>query len=114
MKDARSTTSRFALALALGSALAVTTAGVSRAADAELTVFDWSGYEDPNFHPAYTDKHGDSPTFAFFADEDEAFAKLMSGFRTDLAHPCSQSVVKWRDAGLLQPIDPSRSRAGMT
>lgn len=78
------------------------------AADSELTIFEWSGYEDPNFHPKYTEKHGDSPTFTFFGDEDEAFEKLRAGFKTDLAHPCSQSVVKWREAGLLQPLDTSK------
>jgi spermidine/putrescine-binding protein len=78
------------------------------AEDGELTVFDWSGYEDPGFHEAYTGKHGDSPTFAYFADEEEAFQKLRSGFKADVAHPCSQSVVRWRDANLLEPIDTSR------
>jgi spermidine/putrescine transport system substrate-binding protein len=80
----------------------------ARAADAGLTIFDWSGYEAPQFHPAYTAKHGDEPTFTFFGDEDEAFEKLRAGFKVDLSHPCSQSVVKWREAGLLEPIDPSR------
>jgi spermidine/putrescine transport system substrate-binding protein len=78
------------------------------AADAELTVFDWAGYEDPEFFTAFTDKHGDAPTFAFFGDEEEAFQKLRSGFRADAAHPCSQSVPKWIEAGLLEPLDPSR------
>ncbi|MEM5474248.1 extracellular solute-binding protein [Hoeflea sp. AS60] len=78
------------------------------AADGELTVFDWAGYEDPAFHPAYVEKNGDSPTFAFFGDEEEAFQKLRTGFRADVGHPCSQSVVKWRDAGLLKPLDTSR------
>lgn len=78
------------------------------AADSDLTVFDWSGYEDPAFHPAYVKKNGDSPVFAFFGDEEEAFQKLRTGFTADLAHPCSQSVVKWRDAGLLKPLDTSR------
>jgi spermidine/putrescine-binding protein len=74
----------------------------------DLIVFDWSGYEDPAFHPAYVARHGGSPEFAFFADEDEAFEKLRAGFRADVAHPCSQSVVKWREAGLIRPIDPAR------
>ena len=47
-------------------------------------------------------------TFAFFGDEEEAFQKLRTGFKADVAHPCSQSVVKWRDAGLLKPLDTSR------
>ena len=71
-------------------------------------MFDWSGYEDPSFHPKYVEKHGDLPTFAFFGDEDEAFEKVRSGFKADLGHPCSQSVVKWREAGLLQPLDTSK------
>ena len=49
-----------------------------------------------------------TPTFTFFGDEDEAFEKLRAGFKADLAHPCSQSVVKWREAGLLQPLDTSK------
>ncbi|TIO38205.1 MAG: polyamine ABC transporter substrate-binding protein, partial [Mesorhizobium sp.] len=76
--------------------------------DKDLIVFDWSGYEDPSFHGKYVEKDGDSPTFAFFGDEDEAFEKIRSGFKADLGHPCSQSVVKWREAGLLQPLDTSK------
>lgn len=80
----------------------------TEAADSELVIFDWSGYDDPSFFPGYIEKHGDSPTFAFFADEEEAFQKLRQGFRADIGHPCSQSVVKWRDGGLLDPIDTAR------
>ncbi len=78
------------------------------AEDGDLVIFDWSGYEVPDFHPGYVAEHGDSPSFTFFGDEEEAFQKLRSGFKVDLAHPCSQSVVKWREAGLLQPLDTSK------
>ncbi|MDF1727030.1 MAG: extracellular solute-binding protein [Sulfitobacter sp.] len=78
------------------------------AQDADLTVFDWAGYEDPAFYTAFTDAHGQPPTFAFFGDEEEAFQKLRSGFKADAAHPCSQSVPKWMEAGLLAPLDISR------
>ena len=79
------------------------------AADAsKLVVFDWAGYEDPNFYKSYVDKYGGKPTYAFFGDEEEAFQKLRAGFKADLAHPCSQSVVKWNQAGLLEPIDTSK------
>ncbi len=77
-------------------------------AGGDLVVFDWSGYEDPMLHPAYTAKYGADPSFSFFGDEDEAFEKMRAGFKADIAHPCSQSVVKWREAGLLQPLDTSR------
>ncbi len=76
-----------------------------------ITIFDWSGYEDPAFHPAYTAKYGTEPDFSFFGDEEEAFQKLRSGFKSDLAHPCSQSVNKWREAGLLEPLDTAKLTA---
>ena len=83
-------------------------AGTAVAADPELTVFDWAGYDDPAFHVDFTAKYNNTPTFAYFGDEEEAFQKLRAGFKADLGHPCSQSVVKWRLAGLLKPLDPSR------
>ncbi len=84
------------------------TAGMAFAEDPELIVFDWAGYEDPEFFTAYLAAHGDSPTFAFFGDEEEAFQKLRSGFQADAVHPCSQSVPKWIEAGIIAPLDTSR------
>ena len=88
-------------------ALAAMTSAAS-AADAELTVFDWAGFEEPSIFQGYIDKHGDSPTYAFYGDDDEAYQKLASGFKADIAHPCSQMVSKYRDAGLIEPWDPAR------
>lgn len=93
-------------AMTVGSALAFATPAL--AADSGLVVFDWAGYEDPEFFKSYTAKHGDSPTYAFFGDEEEAFQKLRSGFKADAAHPCSQSIPKWIEAGLLAPLDTSK------
>ncbi|MDO5705993.1 MAG: extracellular solute-binding protein [Paracoccus sp. (in: a-proteobacteria)] len=92
---------------ALTSALATLTAPAF-AADPELTVFDWAGFEEPDIYQGYIDKHGTGPTFAFYGNDDEAFQKLASGFRADVAHPCSQMVSKYRDAGLIEPWDISR------
>lgn len=78
------------------------------AADRELTVFDWAGFEEPSIFQAYVDKHGASPTYAFYGDDDEAFQKVASGFKADVIHPCSQMVGKYRDAGLIEPWDTSR------
>ncbi len=97
--------------LAVAILLGVSAPAISHAEDKDLVVFDWSGYEDPAFHPTYVEKNGDSPTFSFFGDEEEAFQKLRSGFKADLAHPCSQSVVKWREAGLLKPLDTTKIAA---
>jgi spermidine/putrescine transport system substrate-binding protein len=89
-------------------AAALATALPALAADPELVVFDWAGYEDPEFYKGYIEAHGEAPTFSFFGDEEEAFQKLRAGFTADIAHPCAQSVVKWNEAGLLEPIDTSR------
>jgi spermidine/putrescine transport system substrate-binding protein len=101
-------TTRLISSLLGGGALLALAAAPAAAADPEITVFDWAGYDDPAFHEAFTEKHNDSPTFAYFGDEEEAFQKLRAGFKADLGHPCSQSVVKWREAGLLKPLDTSR------
>ena len=100
-------TRRLTLA-AFAAALCGSASSIAGAEDKDLIIFEWSGYEAPEFHPAYAEKHGDEPTFTFFGDEEEAFQKIRSGFKTDLSHPCSQSVVKWREAGLLQPLDTSK------
>lgn len=99
----KTTATRIA-ASTLGALLATT----AFAADPELIVFDWAGFEDQSLIEAYVAKHGDMPTYAFFGDDDEAFQKMTSGFKADVAHPCSQMVQKYRDAGLIEPWDVSR------
>ena len=86
----------------------IATGGMAQAASDNLVIFDWAGYEDPGFFGEYMEKHGKAPDYSFFADEEEAFQKIRTGFRADLAHPCSQSAVKWRKAGIIEPIDTSR------
>jgi spermidine/putrescine transport system substrate-binding protein len=90
-------------AVALGLA-----AGMASAADKDLTVFDWSSFELPDLLASYIAKNGDLPTYSIFADDDEAFQKLSSGFKADVAHPCSQMIQKYRDAGLIEPWDTSK------
>jgi spermidine/putrescine transport system substrate-binding protein len=78
------------------------------AADPDLIVFDWAGFENQALIEGYVEKHGQMPTYSFFADDDEAFQKVSSGFRADVAHPCSQKVSSYKDAGLIEPWDVSR------
>lgn len=78
------------------------------AADGDLIVFDYAGFEDPAFHAAYVEAHGASPEFTFFGDEEEAFQKIVSGFRPDVSHVCAGSVTKWVASGILEPWDISR------
>lgn len=95
--------------LITSSVIAMATAATAQ--DSDLLVFDYSGFEFPQFHPAYIEKHGASPEFAFFADEEEAFRKLASGFRADVAHICADSVTKWVQSGLIEPWDTSKITA---
>lgn len=81
----------------------------SRAAAApDLSLFTWAGYEIPELHPAYLRAHGASPESSFFGNEEEALQKLRAGFKADLAHPCSSSVLRWHEAGILKPVDVTR------
>ena len=59
----------------LSTAAAFAFSGAAFAADAELTVFDWAGWDIPGAYAAYSAKHGDQPTYAFFGDDDEAFQR---------------------------------------
>ncbi len=94
--------------LLAGVALALSLATAARAGDPDLTVFDWSGFEQQALIEPYVAKYGMMPTYSIFGDDDEAFQKLTSGFKADVAHPCSQMIQKYRDAGIIEPWDVSR------
>lgn len=75
----------------------------------ELIVLDWSGYDLPEFRQPFNEKHpGLEPSYNYFADDAEAFAKVQSGFEFDVVHPCSNFWQLYVDHGLVQPIDTSR------
>jgi spermidine/putrescine-binding protein len=106
------TTRRELLQAAAGLGIGVMTTGgfarVSFAQAKNLSYFTWSGYEAKNLHQAYSDKYGKEPDAAFFADEEEALNKVRGGFSPDLIHPCYNTVGRFRDAGVIQPIDVSK------
>ena len=96
--------------LLLASTLAGTILGAlpARAADPELLVFDWAGFEVDGLTAQYKEKYGDTPTYSFYGSDDEAFQKVASGFKADVVHPCTQMVSKYREAGLIEPWDTSK------
>jgi spermidine/putrescine transport system substrate-binding protein len=71
-------------------------------------LLQWEDYVDAPFLSAYRKQYGETPRSSIFADEDEAFAKLRAGFKADVMGPCYYELPRWRDAGLLRPIDVSR------
>jgi spermidine/putrescine transport system substrate-binding protein len=81
--------------------------GAARAAG-EVNYFTWAGYDIAELHQSYLDKYDGPPAYSLFGEEEEAMQKMRAGFTPDIAHPCVNSVGRWRDAGILQPIDTSR------
>jgi spermidine/putrescine-binding protein len=77
-------------------------------AQSDLLVFDWTGYEIPELHKPYIDKYGASPEIAIYADDEEAYVKIKGGFQADLVHPTSYAIGRYRDQGMLKPIDVTR------
>ena len=98
--------------LLLGSAAALLAALPATAQN--ITVFDYSGFENPDFHQPYVATHGTSPDFVFFGDEDEAFQRLLAGFRSDVTHICAGSVPRWQASGIIEPWDQSLIEAFAT
>lgn len=98
--------------LLLGSAAALAFTLPAMAQD--LTVFDYSGFEDPSFHQPYIDANGGAPDFVFFGDEDEAFQRLLAGFQSDVTHICAGSVPRWQASGIIEAWDPAQIAAFAT
>lgn len=98
---------RLMFCAAIAAILAAGAATGARAAD-KLSYLTWSGYELDQFHPGYAAAHPEGVDITVFGDDDEAFAKVKAGFHPDIAHPCFDKIPRWRQEGLLQPIDVSR------
>ena len=75
---------------------------------AQATYFTWGGYDAPELFGPYIEKHGAPPEFAIFGDAEEGLTKMRAGYVVDVGHPCNQSIPRWVDSGLFQPIDTAR------
>ena len=85
--------------------LTASMAGVGRsalAASPSLQVFTWSGYDNPDLHKAFTDKYGSSPEISLLAGNNDARAKVRSGFTPDIAVPSWSHAPFWKDDGLVE------------
>ena len=77
----------------------------------KITYLTWSGYELDDFNRSFVAKYGGPPEVSFFADQEEALQKVRAGFQPDIAHPCSETVLRWRMADLVKPFDTARLAA---
>lgn len=95
-------------AFGLGLALMPVPRRPALAAENNIILLTWEGYDAPELHPDYVAKYGGSPESTWFASEEEALQKLRAGFRATVAHPCTYAVARWQQAGVIQPIDTGR------
>ena len=101
----------------LAMALAASVAACGRSGDTSASssgtpasLFQWEDYMDAPFLADYTKRYGEKPAVTIFADEDEAFAKMRAGYKPDVMGPCYYEFPRWKEAGLLQPIDTAKLR----
>jgi len=96
--------------VAAAGVVAVTVPVTARRASAEgeVTLFTWAGYDIPDIIPAYIEKYGGPPNYGLFGEEEEALQKMRAGYTPDLAHPCVNSVGRWRDSGMFEAFDTNR------
>lgn len=92
----------------LADGTAPTTGSSPAANESEPMLFTWENWANPPFVAEYKAKYGVEPRSQIWADEDEAFAKMRSGFKPDVMAPCSYEFGRWLEAGLLQPIDVTK------
>jgi len=92
----------------IAAALIVAVSGCSKSSSGPATLFQWQDYVAPAFYADYEKTYGEKPATSIFADEDEAFSKMRAGFKPDVIGPCLYSLPRWKEAGLLAPIDTSK------
>ncbi len=80
----------------------------SAKAAGEVHYHTWSGYDAEDLMKAYIEKYGGMPEVSHIATEEESFTKMKTGWSPDLIHPGNYNVRRFKDAGLLRPIDTSR------
>jgi spermidine/putrescine transport system substrate-binding protein len=78
------------------------------AAPGPVSLFQWEDYMEQPFLTGYEKTYREKPAITVFADEDEAFAKMRAGYRPDVMGPCYYEFPRWKEAGLLQPIDVTK------
>jgi spermidine/putrescine transport system substrate-binding protein len=78
------------------------------AASGPVTLFQWQDYMEPAFLADYQKATGEKPAITIFADEDEAFSKMRAGFKPDVMGPCYYEFPRWKEAGLLEPIETAK------
>ena len=98
---------KFLAKLVAGGAVVLSLASCGPSAKPPV-LFSFEDYTDQPFLADYQKAYGETPTTALYSDEDEAFAKMRAGYKPDVMAPCYYEFPRWREAGLIQPIDTGK------
>jgi len=93
------------IAAALGGLVAIAACGQK---NEPPVLFQFEDYMNPPFLAEYEKIYKEKPATTIYADEDEAFARMRAGFKADVMGPCYYEFPRWKEAGLLQPIDTAK------
>ena len=74
----------------------------------DLSILEWSGYQQEEYHPEFNAKYGGQPAVALFAEEEDALQRMRNGYQVDVVHFCANKVQAARDSGLIRPLDTDR------
>jgi spermidine/putrescine transport system substrate-binding protein len=84
--------------------------------DGPIEVYTWAGYDNDseNGAPWMWSQYEEGPygqssplKFTFLDNDQQALAKVASGYNPDIIHPCIAYTVQWKEAELIQPLDMS-------
>lgn len=95
-------------AVAVAGGAALTLSGRRAQAAGELQSLTWNGYQEAEILGDYIAKYGEMPPVTYFGDLSEEFTMVQAGGHYDTVHVDLNWVQRWRDAGLIKPIDTSR------
>jgi spermidine/putrescine-binding protein len=73
-----------------------------------LSLLEWSGYENPKYYPEFVARYGGEPAFTVFAQADAALKRMRTGYHVDLVHLCTGQMAEARAAGLIKPLETDR------
>ncbi len=102
------TTAAGATTAASTTAVAAPTFDPASEPDGPIKLFEWVGYDAKEMWAGYTGgEYGTkSPLkFDFLENDQQALAKVASGYNPDIIHPCVAYTKDWNAAGLIQPLD---------
>ena len=83
-------------------------AGCGKEESKPATLFQFQDYVEAPFTAAYEAQFHEKANTSIFADEDEALAKMRAGYKPDVMGPCLYSLPRWKEAGLLKPIETAK------